>query len=126
TTVSIPLRQDAGSWRVVFSPAVIWPDLVNGQQLLMVVLTPDRGSILDRNGVPLVENTSAYAVGFVPGELEEESAGVGGVARLFGISTEVLNVRLANAVPEQYLMIGEAPAALVEGRYGYLFNTPGV
>ncbi len=126
TTVSIPLRQDAGSWRVVYSPAVIWPDLVNGQQLLMVVLTPDRGSILDRNGVPLVEYTSAYAVGFVPGELEEESAGVGGVARLFGISTEVLNARLANAVPEQYLMIGEAPAALVEGRYGYLFNTPGV
>lgn len=126
TTVTIPLREDSGSWHVVYSPAVIWPDLVNGQQLLMVVLAPDRGSILDRNGVPMVENISAYAVGFVPGELEQDSAGVGGVARLFGIAPEVLSARLANAVPEQYLSIGEAPAALVDGRYGYLFNIPGV
>jgi len=126
TTVSIPLRQDAGSWRIVYSPAIVWPDLVNGQQLLMVVLSPDRGAILDRYGVPMVENISAYAVGFVPGELEPESAGVGGVARLFGIAPEMLNARLANAVPEQYLSIGEAPAAIVEARYGYLFNVPGV
>ncbi len=126
TTVSIPLRQDAGAWHVVYSPAVVWPDLVNGQQLLMVVLTPDRGPILDRYGVPMVENISAYAVGFVPGELEENSDGVSGVARLFGIPVDVLNVRLANAVPEQYLSIGEAPAGVVDGRYGYLFNIPGV
>ncbi|MBL8092563.1 MAG: hypothetical protein JNL73_00240 [Anaerolineales bacterium] len=126
TTVSIPLRQDAGSWRIVYSPAVVWPDLVNGQQLLMVVLSPDRGAILDRYGVPMVENISAYAVGFVPGELEPESAGVGGVARLFGIAPEVLNARLANAVSEQYLSLGEAPAAFVEGRYSYLFNFQGV
>ena len=126
TTVTIPLRQDAGAWHVVYSPAVVWPDLVNGQQLLMVVLTPDRGPILDRNGTPMVENISAYAVGFVPGELETDSAGVGGVARLFGISVDVLNARLANAVPEQYLSIGEAPASVVDSRYGYLFNIPGV
>ncbi len=126
TTVSIPLRQDAGAWHVVYSPAVVWPDLVNGQQLLMVVLTPDRGAILDRNGVPLVENISAYAVGFVPGELGEDNPGVGGVARLFGIAPELLSARVAQAVPEQYLAIGEAPASVVEGRYGYLFNLPGV
>ncbi len=126
TTVSIPLRQDSGAWHIVYSPAVVWPDLVNGQQLLMVVLTPDRGPILDRTGTPMVENISAYAVGFVPGELEEDSPGVGGVARLFGIPVDVLNVRLANAVSEQYLSIGEAPASVVDSRYGYLFNVPGV
>ncbi len=126
TTVSIPLQRDSGSWHVVYSPAVVWPDLVTGQQLLMVVLASDRGSILDRNGVPMVENTSAYAVGFVPGELEQDSDGVGGVARLFDIPVDVLNVRLANAVPEQYLSIGEAPASVVDARFGYLFNIPGV
>ena len=126
TTVSIPLRQDSGAWHIVYSPAVIWPDLVNGQQLLMVVLTPDRGPILDRTGTPMVENISAYAVGFVPGELEENSPGVAGVARLFGIPVDVLNVRLANAVSAQYLSIGEAPASVVDNRYGYLFNVPGV
>ena len=126
TTVSISLQQEAGSWRVVYSPAVVWPDLVNGQQLLMVVLSPDRGSILDRNGTPMVENASAYAVGFVPGELDPDSAGVGGVARLFDIPVDVLHARLATALPEQYLAIGEAPAPVVDARYGYLFNIPGV
>ena len=38
---------DAGQWGVVYSPALIWPELVNGNQLYMVPFVPDRGTIYD-------------------------------------------------------------------------------
>ncbi len=126
TTLTLPLQDEGGVWRVVYTPAVIWPDLVNGQTLLLYTEPPVRGPILDRFGTPMVENTGAYAVGFVPGELGEDNPSVGGVARLFGLSPELLNYRLSLQVPEQYYMVGEAPAGLVENRFGFLFDQPGV
>src|SRR5205814_5628838 len=62
TDVTLPLARAAGRWGVVFNPAVIWPDLVNGQKLYMVPFVPDRGTIYDRNGVPMVTQTDAVAI----------------------------------------------------------------
>lgn len=126
TEILLPLRRESDGWRVVFSPALIWPELVNGQQLLMATLLPERGAIYDRNGVPLVAKTDAYAVGLIPAELGEGGDGVVGVSRLLGIPVELINRRLELALPDQYLPLGEASAEIVDGPYAYLFNIPGV
>lgn len=125
--VKLPLRREAGRWQVVFSPALIWPDLVNGQQLLMVPLTPDRGRILDRNGTPLVEQTDAYAVGVVPGELPAEGdAAAIALGRLLDLPASLAANLYANAVPDQYLAIGEGSAAEIDGRLSVLKQIPGI
>jgi penicillin-binding protein 2 len=49
-----------------------------------------------------------------------------GLARLAGVKTDVIVAQYQTAIPDQYLPITTADAQLVERRYGYLFNLPGV
>lgn len=129
TELNATLRREAGQWRLVFSPALIWPELVNGQQLLMVTVSPQRGTIYDRNGIPLAQLSEAYTVGLVPGELTEDGGAISGVARLLGVPAEVIRRRvdtaLQSGVGAQYLALGEVTITDTQ-RFGYLFNTPGV
>ncbi|MDW8328178.1 MAG: penicillin-binding transpeptidase domain-containing protein, partial [Anaerolineales bacterium] len=129
TELNATLRREAGQWRLVFSPALIWPELVNGQQLLMVTISPRRGTIYDRNGVPLAQLSEAYTVGLVPSELTEDSGAIGGVARLLGLPAEVVRrqaeAALQAGVGAQYLALGEVTITDTR-RFGYLFNMPGV
>src|SRR5205823_5283276 len=73
TDATLPLARAGGHWGVVFNPAVIWPDLVNGQKLYMVPFVPDRGTIYDRNGVPMATLTDTMAIGVVPGEIDSSN-----------------------------------------------------
>lgn len=129
TELNATLQREAGQWRLAFSPALIWPELVNGQQLLMVTVSPPRGAIYDRNGVPLARLSEAYTVGLVPAELNPDSDALSGVARLLGLPAEVIRRRveatLQSGVGEQYLALGEVTITDTQ-RFGYLFNTPGV
>ncbi len=125
--VTLPLRREAGRWRVVYSPAVIWPELVNGQQLLMVPLTTERGRILDRHGVALAEQTDVYAIGVVPQELPAEGDAIAvALGRLLGLAPSVAVNLYAGAVPDQYWPIAEASVAEIDQRFGVLKQISGV
>jgi penicillin-binding protein 2 len=126
--IALTLKRESGQWRVVFDPALIWPDLVNGQQLLMANVLIDRGTIYDRDGFPLAGQSDAYAVGLVPGLLGEgEDANniLKGVGRLLDTSATLLGRRITGAVPEQYFALGEVSAADTNG-FGFLFDIPAV
>lgn len=129
TPITLTLKAEGGQWGVVFSPTLIWPELVNGQQLLMVPLIPERGNIYDRNNTPLVAPDEAYAVGLIPIELGEESGAIDGVARLLGQNSEAIVAQVQNAllggIGDQYLPLGDVSAADLQG-FGFLFNTSGV
>ena len=125
--LTLPLRREAGLWRVVFSPALIWPELVEGRQLLMVPLPTERGRIFDRNGAPLVEQTDAYAIGLVPGELPAEGDTVPTtVGRLLGLAPGLAAGLYTSAVPDQYFPVTEISAVEFEQRYSFLRQIPGM
>ncbi len=124
--LTLPLQRTATGWGVVFSPAVIWPDLVDGQTLYMAPLRPDRGVIYDRNGAPMVTLTDAYAIGLVPGEIQDEAAVQDGLGRLLGVPRERILARYEFAAPDQYLAIAEVGADEVGQRFDYLFNVAGI
>ncbi len=129
TDVTIPLKRTAaGGWGVVFSPAIIWPDLVDGNQLYMVPFPASRGRIFDRNGLPLAQEAAVYSVGVVPNEILPEDVGalLTELARLTGLDTASLDLRYQLAVPDQYLPLSEAPADIVENRFSHLFDWSGV
>jgi penicillin-binding protein 2 len=126
TDVTLPLQRAGGRWGVVFNPAVIWPDLVNGQKLYMVPFVPDRGTIYDRNGVPMVTQTDAVAIGLVPSEIiSDDTSTADGLSRLLGIPVADIQARAGNAVPDQYLAVGETSAAEL-ARLSFVQNLAGV
>jgi penicillin-binding protein 2 len=125
--ITLPLKRTSAGWGVAFNPALIWPDLVNGQKLYMAPLRPDRGSLYDRNGAPMVKYTDAYAIGLVPGEIEDEGAVQGGLGRLLGVPGERILARYEFAAPDQYLALAEVGADEVEAnRLDWVLGLAGV
>jgi penicillin-binding protein 2 len=126
TDVTLPLQRAGGRWGVVFSPAVIWPDLVDGQKLYMVPFVPDRGTIYDRNGVPMVTQTDAVAIGLDPGEIApDDDSTANGLSRLLGIPAADIRALYLDKTPGQYIAVGEASAAEL-ARLSFVQNLAGV
>lgn len=127
TPITVTLQQEGDRWGVVFARTALLSELAGGNRLLMVPLIPQRGTIYDRNGVPLAWETEAFSFGVVPGELGEGfDAAVRGLSGALGIPAPVLAARLQNAVPNQYLALGELSAEEYASRYRYLSGITGV
>jgi penicillin-binding protein 2 len=126
TDITLDLKHTGSAWRVAYSPALIWPELINGQKLYMAPLTPDRGAIYDRNGVPMVNDTDAYAIGLVPGEISNEGAVQSGLGRLLNVPGEQIQAKYAGAAPDQYLAMAEMSSAEVGAGFDYLLNVAGL
>jgi len=126
TDVLVDLLRANGQWAIVYAPAMIWPDLVNGQQLYMVPFPADRGTLYDRNGVPMVTAADALAVGVVPGEItpDDDTLAVG-LGRLFGRSPNAIAALWEFAPPDQYLPIGTVSAAEL-AKISWLENVSGI
>lgn len=60
-----------GQWRLVWSPAVVHPELTEQSRMRRVVTEPKRAPINDRNGVALVEEVSLYEVGIDKANVEQ-------------------------------------------------------
>ncbi len=116
TDVALDLKSQGGQWRVVFAPTIIWPDLVNGQKLYTAPLAPERGVIYDRNGLPVVKLTEAYAIGVVPSAIVDPDATASALGRLFGLPGAAMAARYEFAPPDEYFPIGEIAAEEVAAR----------
>jgi len=125
--LNFTLKKVGETWRVMFDPALIWPDLVNGQKLYMVYFNR-RGTLYDRNAAPLAApNVEAYAVGAVPIELEDPVRTARLVGDLLGLPTSTVLERIQNAPPENYLALGEvAQDEIKNSRLSFLLDMPGL
>jgi penicillin-binding protein 2 len=126
TTVSVDLVRSNGLWAITYAPAMIWPELINGQQLYMVPFPADRGTLYDRNAVPMVTQADAVAVGVVPGEITpDDDALASGLGRLFERSAASIAALWEFAPPDQYLPIGTTSAAEL-AKLSWLENISGI
>ena len=97
---SFALRRIGGSWKVLWSPAVIVPGLRSGLRLAVLTTIPQRAALLDSAGRPLSEPSPVYEVGVRPGQLAHPAV----TANLFAKVTDL--------DPDQVLSeIQVAPAA---------------
>src|SRR5262249_51529760 len=62
----VPMKRVDDQWRVVFSPKVIHPQLVDGDTLAVHSKTGDRGVIADGAGQPIFMNRPVVVVGVQP------------------------------------------------------------
>lgn len=64
-----------------------------------LLITPSRGRIIDRRGVPLVENVPTYAIGIVPADIPhgaERQPTMDAVARILGVPPDAISETLAS------------------------------
>ncbi len=70
--MDLTLVDDA--WTVAWSDGLILPELENGRNLFLDVVTPTRANIYDRNGLALAADLEAVALWIVPNQIGDEDA----------------------------------------------------
>ena len=113
-----------GQWKILWQDTLVMPELAPGNRLVMDIQVPPRGTIFDRNGVPLAYQTRAYALGVVPAQVQASywTNLINEFSRLTGKTPQVITEMMNRAEPTQYLVIGEVTADKYEERYSYLNN----
>jgi len=100
-TLQAIFEQDSNNvYRLMWSPAMILPELGADDRVRVGILPAQRGNIYDRNGIMLAGPGPASTVGFVPGRMREEESEVDEdiamVAELLEMTPEAV-VRRLNA-----------------------------
>ncbi len=106
-----------GGWRLKWDPSLILPELTNGNVLKMDYQIPSRGDIYDRNSQPLVKQSTAYALGVVPGEMGGKSGDllVSELSKLCNISQDDIWKSINSAAPDWYVAMCEASPDEIKG-----------
>lgn len=127
TQMTLALEQ--GQWRVQWAPTLVLPQLSEGSYLKMDITAPPRANIYDRNGVPLVAQETATAIGLYPDyiDAEQEPGLLSLLAGLTGQNPANIAGRYRDRLPGEigYLAVGEVPASQA-ARYSSLYNYSGV
>jgi penicillin-binding protein 2 len=121
----IQLRKEGDSWRVAWTPSLIFKDLGDGC-IDYEVDSVKRGSILDRNGDPLAYDATVNTVGIIPGELEDENATVRELARVIGMKEQDIRDKYESGEPSWFMAIKNYPDPMDEDLINALSPLPGV
>jgi cell division protein FtsI/penicillin-binding protein 2 len=73
STVRMTKRNSDG-WRVIWEPAIVNREMTTGDKLKLRRVAPDRSSILDRDGKPIVTKQPVVTVGVTPGKIKDLAA----------------------------------------------------
>jgi len=127
--MEMPLNLENGAWRVVWDPGLILPELRGGNRLSLEVDYEERGSIFARDGQPIVDQTTAYALAIIPNQIEDGREGtlLFELSRLTGrtpesIQTSYEDIRRTN----WYVPVGEVSAEEIGERWDFLTTLEGL
>jgi penicillin-binding protein 2 len=73
--ITMPLTLESNGWRVMWDTGLVLPELSGGNRLQLEAINAERGAIFDRNGEPIADQASAYAIGIIPNQIEEGREG---------------------------------------------------
>jgi penicillin-binding protein 2 len=123
------LLPENGEWKVQWEEGLVFPELGDGNYLMMDFKIPARANIYDRGGDALAAQTDAYAIGLIPSEVESEQEALllTTVSRLTGKPLQGLQTQFEQARgSSEYLAVGEALAQDVDENYDNLSSFSGL
>lgn len=123
---TMTLRLDEGTWKVEWSPGLIFPGLSERTRLHMQPRIPSRGNIYDRNGLGLAVEGIVVEVGVVPGEIEDEEKLLSELSRITGLQPERLKARYARARPDWFVPLADIQPEVYEANASALESLPGI
>ena len=126
--LEMPLVREGGEWRVDWHEGLIMPDLAGGNALEIVRQTVPRGAIYANDGSPIVAQEEAVSIGFTPGNLNENLMTLfyTTMARLTIYQIDEIRELVEDALPFDYVPLGEASRAEVDANMSALTQLSGV
>lgn len=105
----MPMVLENGSWKVAWTPGLIFKDLTADRVVRYNSSVPTRGSILDRNGNVLAQDGAILTVGVVPGEIKDEGAMLKALGDYLKMSPNDIKKLYASAQPDWFVPIKDLP-----------------
>jgi penicillin-binding protein 2 len=113
----MPLVLASGRWGIVWSPTLIFPDLVGGNTLKLDAEQPSRANIYDRNDLPFVtEDAKTYSINIVPGEVSASSEGqmLDVLSKVLRMTPAEIRNNYAGMPAGQAVALGDADAEMLD------------
>lgn len=126
------LRHEKDQWRVEWDDALVLPELQGGNYLVMDRggYVPSRANIYDREGLALVAQADATAVGLLPDQVDPQKADdlFAQLADLTGMPVETIRTLYRNAPAGAgwYVPLAEISADRMAAQFSSLQNLPGL
>ena len=99
-----------GQWKLGWDVTLILPELTGGNRLAMDYQIPARGDIYDANGEAVVNQTSAVALGIIPGQMSDKNSGtlINELANLCTLDPEDIRDKIDASGLDWYIPVCEA------------------
>jgi penicillin-binding protein 2 len=126
--LQMTLILEGDAWRILWSPQMIFPELVRGNTLDLLIESPDRASIYDRNGSWLVQTDSpTYTLSVIPsliGEEEDEARMLNLLSRILRIPEYLIQLNYLGYGEgyAQAVAVGDADAEVVDDLFAELYS----
>ena len=120
--------REPDGWHVNWNAAMILPELADGNTLEIVRQETSRGNIYARDGSPIAAQDDVVAIGFTPGGLNENllSLFYTTMAQLTIYQVDEIIEMADNALPGDYISLGEVPQSEVDKNLSALSRLSGV
>lgn len=102
------LEEGGKVWRINWKPSMILTDMVKGSKVRVKTLFPERGDIVDREGLPLATKGNIYEWGIIPEKLgENPEPMIARIAEHYKVTEAMINTALAQkwVKPEYFVPI---------------------
>ncbi|MCA9981189.1 MAG: hypothetical protein KDD89_10150, partial [Anaerolineales bacterium] len=106
-----------GRWGIVWDEALILPELLGGNRLVMDYRAPARANIYDKTGKALAYQGDAILLGVVPGQIQDEAGLLATISPLLGQTPDELREKYATADPNWYIPLGQITRQVMEENY---------
>ncbi|KAJ3197978.1 hypothetical protein HK101_010228 [Irineochytrium annulatum] len=107
--VRLELEDGSKSWKINWQPSLILNDMIKGSKVRVRTLFPERGDIVDRDGLPLATKGTMNEWGIVPGKLgDNPDQMITQIANHYQVSEDAIHKALAQTwvKPEYFVPIG--------------------
>jgi cell division protein FtsI/penicillin-binding protein 2 len=100
---TLRLEEGDGEWQVVAEPALVHPELGEGQHLELTRRLPDRAAIIDATGAPLFTPTEVVNVGVDRAQVTDLATLAAGLSAATGVAADEI-VEDVEAAPEGHFV----------------------
>ncbi|RPK18685.1 penicillin-binding transpeptidase domain-containing protein [Paenibacillus xylanexedens] len=103
------LEDGSKNWKINWQPSLILNDMIKGSKVRVRTLFPERGDIVDRDGLPLATKGTMNEWGIVPGKLgDNPDQMITRISSHYQVSEDAIHKALAQTwvKPEYFVPIG--------------------
>jgi cell division protein FtsI/penicillin-binding protein 2 len=119
------LREAEAGWQVVAEPALVHPELGDGQRLEVDRSLPERAAVTDASGAPLFTPTEVVNVGVDPGQVTDLPALAAALSSATGIAAEEIVADVEAAPAGQFVPVITLRRPDFEAIRAQVFDLPG-